>query len=164
MLRELHQHGEGLVTITPSAYLKQYPEQQKMQLIFASWGNKGYAETWLDGSNDWIYRHIHMAILKMTELTERFPDATGLKRRALNQAAREVLLTQSLDWPVIMRNGTSAQYASTRLKEHLANFYHIYDAMGEGKLSTEWLTRVERKNNLFPDLDYLAFSRKGRKK
>jgi 1,4-alpha-glucan branching enzyme len=164
MLRELQVNGDGLQSITPTAYLKQYPEQQKIQPIFASWGNKGYAETWLDGSNDWIYRHIHMAINKMVELTERFPDATGLKRRALNQAAREVLLMQSLDWSVIMRNGASAQYASNRLRDHLANFYKVYDSLGEGRLSTEWLTRVERKNNLFPDLDYLSFARRVRKK
>lgn len=163
MLRELAKQGDELAAITPSQYLRLFPEQQKVQPIFASWGNKGYAETWLDGSNDWIYRHIHMAIDRMVELTERFPDATGLKRRALNQAARETLLVQSLDWPVIMRNGTSSGYAAGRIKEHLSNFYRIYDALGEGKLSTEWLTRIERKNNIFPDLDYLDFAKRKRK-
>lgn len=164
MLRELAAQTGELATVTPSNYLRLYPDQQKVQPIFASWGNKGYAETWLDGSNDWIYRHIHMGIDRMVELTERFPDATGLKRRALNQAAREILLVQSLDWPVIMRNGTSEGYAAGRIREHLSNFYRIYDALGEGKLSTEWLTRIERKSNLFPDMDYLDFTHRTRRK
>ena len=59
---------------------------------------------------------------------------------------------------------TDEGYAAGRIREHLSNFYRIYDALGEGKLSTEWLTRIERKNNLFPDMDYLDFThRKSRK-
>jgi len=160
-LRELAVRSADLATITPSEYLELYPDHPKVQPVFASWGTKGYAETWLEGRNDWIYRHIHMAIDRMVELCDRFPDATGLKRRALNQAAREVLLVQSLDWAVILRNGSAETYAMTRLKEHLANFYRIFDSLGEGRLGTEWLTRIERKNNLFPDLDYLVFRRRG---
>lgn len=160
VFRELSRQGHGLESITPSEYLSRYPEQQAIQPIFSSWGTKGYAETWLEGRSDWIYRHIHMAIDRMTELVERFPDATGLKKRALSQAAREVLLCQSLDWPVIMRNGSAESYASGRIKEHLANFYRIYDALGEGRLSTEWLTKIEKKNNLFPGIEYLRFGRR----
>jgi len=158
-LREIAKQGEALATIRPRQYLEQLPIQPQVRAIFSSWGNKGYAETWLDGRSDWMYRHIHIAIDRMVELTERFPNVTGLKRRALNQAAREVLLTQSVDWPVIMRNGTAESYAAGRIKEHLSNFYRIYDALSEGKLSTEWLTKIERKNNLFPDLDYSAFNK-----
>ncbi len=163
ILRELAKQGDQLSTILPLNYLAQYPQHQKVSPIFSSWGNKGYAETWLEGSNDWIYRHLHMAIDRMVELVDRFPDVTGLKRRALNQAAREVLLTQSIDWPVIMRNGTASSYAASRIKEHLANFYHIYDAMGEGKMGTDWLTKVERKNNIFPDINYMSFHNKRRR-
>jgi len=159
VLRELHADSQGLATITPSEYLAAYPDQQKIQPIFSSWGTKGYAETWLEGRSDWVYRHIHMAIDRMSELCERFPDCTGLKRRALNQACREVLLCQSLDWPVIMRNGTAESYAVGRIKEHLSNFYRIYNSLGEGKLGTEWLTRIERKNNLFPAIDYQSFKK-----
>jgi 1,4-alpha-glucan branching enzyme len=30
--------------------------------------------------------------------------------------------------------------------------------LGQGNLGTEWLTRIERKNNIFPDIDYRTFA------
>ena len=32
------------------------------------WGDKGYHEVWLNGSNDWLYRHLHRAAIDMVEL------------------------------------------------------------------------------------------------
>ncbi len=149
----------GLDMVTASAYLAAYPENQPGQPSFSSWGNKGYAEVWLDGSNDWIYRHIHKAIDRMSELVKRFPDEQGLKRRVLNQAAREVMLSQASDWPFIMKTGTTVPYAVKRVKEHLYNFNRIYENLCRNTVNTEWLTGVEKKNNVFPDIDYRIFGR-----
>ena len=139
---------------TPSDYLKSYPDHPGSQPAFSSWGNKGYSEVWLDGSNDWVYRHTHKAIERMCELVERFPNESGLKQRALNQAAREVLLSQASDWPFIMRAGTAVPYAVKRVKDHIANVAHVYEALSRGTIGTEWLTRVERQHDIFRDLDY----------
>jgi len=144
--------------ITPSEYLKLYPENQIGQPSYSSWGNRGYAEVWLDSSNDWIYRHIHKAIERMTELAIRFPEEKGLKKRTLNQAAREVILAMASDWPFIMKNGTTVPYAVRRVKEHLHNFNRIYENLCRNTVNTEWLTSIEKKNNVFPDIDYLIFS------
>lgn len=143
---------------TPSEYLKAYPTHETSLPAFSSWGNKGYSEVWLDGSNDWVYRHTHKAIERMRELIERYPNETGLKRRALNQAAREVLLSQASDWPFIMRAGTAVPYAVRRVKDHIANVAHVYDTLSRGAIGTEWLTRVERQHAIFRDLDYRIFS------
>ena len=157
VIRYAHSNYGELELVTPSEYLEHNSPVCETQPIFSSWGNKGYAEVWLEGSNDWIYRHIHMAIERLQELISRFPDATGLKERALNQACREVLLAQAIDWPVIMRSGTSEEYAASRIREHISNFYRIYDAMSQGTLGTEWLTKVEKKHNVFPRLNYKVF-------
>ncbi len=159
LIRSLARNPEDLEMVTPSDYLKLYPENQVTRPSFSSWGNKGYAEVWLDGSNDWIYRHTHKAIERMQELTRRFPDERGLKERALNQAAREVLLSQSSDWPFIIKTGTTVPYAVRRVKEHIRNFTVIYDALCRNTVNTEWLTRLERKHNLFPDLNYRIFKK-----
>jgi 1,4-alpha-glucan branching enzyme len=160
VLRIAAQKQDDIQFIQPSNFIETHKSDkfQVVQPIFSSWGNKGYAEVWLEGSNDWIYRHIHTAIERLQEVIERFPDASGLKERALNQAAREIMMAQSLDWPVIMRSGTAEQYAVNRVKEHIANFYRIYDALGQGNLGTEWLTRVEKRHNIFPSLDYRIFA------
>ncbi|MCL1818428.1 MAG: DUF1957 domain-containing protein [Spirochaetaceae bacterium] len=156
LLRKLARQEE-LRMVFPQEYLEKYPGNQQAQPVFSSWGNKGYSEVWLGGSNDWIYRHIHKAVERMGELARRYPNEKGLKERALNQAAREVLLSQASDWPFIMHAGTTVAYAAQRVKEHLENFTTIYDALSSGVVSPEWLTRQEKQHNIFPELDYRLF-------
>ncbi|MFP4509606.1 MAG: glycoside hydrolase family 57 protein [Spirochaetota bacterium] len=145
--------------VSPAQYMHTHNDFQVLEPVLSSWGNKGYSEVWLDGSNDWIYRHTHKAVERMIDLVQRYPNETGLKQRALNQAAREVLLSQASDWPFIIRSGTAVSYAESRVKEHISNFTHIYDSLSGGMISTEWLTKVERRNNCFPRIDYRLFGR-----
>ena len=84
--------------MTPADYLDRYPTNQVATPTASSWGHKGYSEVWLSEENDWIYRHLHKAADDMCELATKFPQANELQRRALNQAARELLLAQSSDW------------------------------------------------------------------
>ena len=96
----------------------------------------------------------------MAELVQRFPEESGLKLRVLNQAAREVLLSMSSDWPFIMKTGTTVPYAEKRIREHIHNFNYIYDNLCRNTVDTAWLTVVEKKNNIFPDIDYRIFGTK----
>ncbi len=160
LLRKIAKDDEKIIQlVSPDDYLKKHKTHQKSQPSFSSWGNKGYAEVWLDGTNDWIYRHTHKAIERMEELVIRFPNESGLKERVLNQAAREVMLAQASDWPFIMETGTTVPYAVRRVKEHLNNFNTIYDNLSRGNVNTEWLTKLEKRNNVFPDIDYRIFLR-----
>jgi 1,4-alpha-glucan branching enzyme len=127
---------------------------------FSSGGNNGYAEPWLNVSNDWIYRHLVRSMERMTELAERFPDETGLKERALNQAAREILFAQSSDWPLFLYKQDSTEYARVQAENALRNFTTIYEALGSSYISTEWLTTLERRHNIFPNINYRVFRRK----
>jgi 1,4-alpha-glucan branching enzyme len=97
---------------------------------------------------------------RMTELAERFPDDTGLKERALNQAAREILLAQSSDWPALLFRQDSTEYAYNQAGNALRNFTTIYEALGSNYISTEWLTNLERRHNIFPNINYRVFRRK----
>lgn len=134
---------------------------QKLDSLFVndcSWGRGGYSDTWLDGSNVWIYRHIHQAIERMEELTTRFPDQGSLKGRFLNQASREVLLAMSSDWPYIMHDQTSVTYAEKRLRNHLGSFNVVYSSMCKNTVNTEWLIKAEKRNQIFPNIDYNLFN------
>ena len=148
--------------ICPSEYIfnQNISSLQALAPEFSSSGVKGYAETWLDVSNDWIYRHLYRAMERMTELAERFPDDTGLKERALNQAAREILLAQSCDWPALLHRQDSTEYARNQAENALRNFTTIYEALGSNYISTEWLTTLERRHNIFPQINYRVFHRK----
>jgi len=144
--------------ITPSEYLEENPQNQVSTPAPSSWGYKGYAEVWLNEANDWIYRHLHKAADLMVELARTFPDAGGLQQRALNQAARELLLAQSSDWAFIMKTGSHVEYAVKRTKEHLLRFDRLYHDIKGNTLDEGWLGDIEYSDNLFSDIDYRVYA------
>jgi len=115
---------------------------------------------WLCGANDWIYRHIHWGADRMGELASRFPESNGILCRALNQAARELLLAQASDWPFIMATGTMVEYAIRRFKTHMSNFIGIYHQITENRIEDGWIEELEKRHNIFPEIDYRVFARK----
>jgi 1,4-alpha-glucan branching enzyme len=147
--------------ITASEYLEEHPTNQREMPGASSWGSKGYNEVWLNGANDWIYRHLHAAADRMVELADRFPEAQGLWKRALDQAARELLLAQSSDWAFIMTSGTMVPYAMSRTRGHLRDFNELYAGLRKGEVAVETLARLEARDNLFPDLDYRVYRTQG---
>jgi 1,4-alpha-glucan branching enzyme len=142
---------------TPSDYLRDHPEQQVATPSLSSWGEQGYASMWLDPANDWIYPHLHACADRMVALARDFPDPDDLRRRALNQAARELLLAQSSDWAFIMKTGTMVEYATRRTKEHVSRFLQLDQQVRTGAIDEGWLSWVEGKNNLFPEIDYRIY-------
>jgi len=94
----------------------------------------------------------------MVELAHRHPAATGLVKRALDQAARELMLMQSSDWPFIMRTGTTVSYATRRMNEHILRFNRLYDGIMAGRVTEQWVGELEAKDNVFPDLDYRIYA------
>jgi 1,4-alpha-glucan branching enzyme len=158
LFRKLHFDQQIVKPITPAEYLERHDVNQVCTPCGSSWGYKGYHEVWLNGGNDWIYRHLHTAARRMEELTRAFPQAEGLTRRALTQAGRELLLAQSSDWAFIMKTGTMVEYAVKRTKEHLTRFTSLYEQLRSGRIDAGFLKDLEDKDNLFPALDYRNFS------
>lgn len=143
---------------SPIDYLAELPEQQLSTPPMSSWGAEGYAGVWLDPSNDWIYRHLHKAAERMVGLARDIPDAEGVTRRALDQAARELLLAQSSDWAFIMKTGTMVEYAVRRTKEHVAHFTRLHDELRSGHVDEGFVAMLEDRHNIFPDLDYRVYA------
>jgi len=113
---------------------------------------------WLSSVNDWIYGHLHHAADHMVALARRFPRATGPIKRALDQAARELLLAQASDWAFIIARGTVVDYAVRRTTEHLARFRRLVESVEQGAIDETWLAAVESADNLFPTLDYERYA------
>jgi 1,4-alpha-glucan branching enzyme len=158
LLRKIAYDQDTLRTITPSEYLQENPTLQVLQPSLSSWGHNGYSEVWLNGSNDWIYRHLHKAAERMVELARVHPHADGVTRRALQQAARELLLAQSSDWAFIMKTGTMTSYAVKRTHDHIARFTRLYHDLQRGTIDENWLRDVEWKDNIFPRIDYRVYA------
>ena len=158
LIRKIHHDQDEIELINPTEYLQRHPVCQKVTPTMSSWGDKGYAEVWLNATNDWIYRHLHNAEDRMIELAQRLPNAEGLKRRALNQAARELLLAQSSDWAFIMTTGTMVSYAEKRTRNHIANFNELYWQLQENRVDEGFLAHIEYHNNIFSEVDYSVYA------
>ncbi|MDR1307295.1 MAG: DUF1957 domain-containing protein [Treponema sp.] len=165
LIREIARRKDCCTLLTPEDYLDGAGSSFEVtEPDFSSSLPDGYGGILLDASNDWIYRHIFRSVQRMVEMTGRFPGDTGLKERALNQAAREILLAQSTDWtkPVNpqWKDRMDRFYAGEELEGALRNFTTIYEALGSNHISTEWLTALEKRHNLFPCINYRVFGKK----
>lgn len=148
-----------VIPLTPSEYLHLYPETQTATPPLCSWGFKGYSEFWLNGTNDWIYPHLHRADERMAALATRYRHETDpLIQRALNQAGRELLLAQSSDWAFIMRTNTMVDYAIRRTRDHLGRFHQLADMIEHNRLQEKTLRELEYRDNLFQDMDYRVYA------
>jgi 1,4-alpha-glucan branching enzyme len=156
LIRKIHFDQKSIKMITPSEYLYENPRNQVITPSLSSWGYKGYAEMWLQGTNDWLYRHLHKGSERMTELAKAYSHnhIDDLTRRALNQALRELLLAQSSDWAFILGSGTHTDYAVRRTKEHLLRFTRLYDEIKANSVDESWLSEIEYKDKIFPNIDY----------
>ena len=137
-------------------YLRGNPTQQVCRPSQSSWGYKGFHEYWLNETNAWVYPHLHKAAERMIELARREP-VDELEWRALNQAARELLLAQSSDWAFIMRTGTMVPYAVRRTRSHLLRFDKLRDDILADKIDSGWLEKVEEIDNIFPNVNYRVY-------
>jgi len=144
-----------LVTLSDAS--REYHSLACLKPAASSWGEQGYHQVWLNERTQWLYRHQHQAESDMVELARRFPAAEGLQRRALNQAARELLLAQSSDWAFLVSQRTAVPYATRRFREHIHLFRHLREKICSHAIAEKWLQTVESQACLFPRLDYRVF-------
>ena len=159
VIRKIAYDQNVIKLITPGDYLDERTRAQVSMPSMSSWGYMGYSEVWLADCNHWIYPHLHMMARRMTQLANDYvmpqPD---LVRRALNQAARELMLAQSSDWAFIMKAGTCVDYAVERTKNHISRFNRLYDAIRSSDVDHELVSDLESIDNIFPDIDYTIYS------
>ena len=128
-----------------------------MSALHVKLGVKGFNEVWLNEKNDWIYPRLHRTADDMESLAGKYPGARGLKKRALNQAARELLLAQASDW-AFMISGAMAEYGRKRTETHLARFQKLCEGINGPQIDEALLANVESLDNIFPQIDYRVFS------
>ncbi len=157
VLRKFAKEQNEIELITPSQYLQRNSTLQLLDPASSSWGDKGYFEVWLNGTNDWIYRHLHRAEKVMLEMADTESSPSEIVKRALNQAGRELMLAQASDWAFIMTTGTMVDYAIKKTKDHLNRFFELSEMIKQKSVSESRLQQIESKDNIFPELDYQIF-------
>ncbi|MDO5295820.1 MAG: DUF1957 domain-containing protein [bacterium] len=113
-----------------------------------------FSANWLNERSSWIYKHNYLAgqrLLKMAKIGHQRDD---FKRRLINQAARELMLAQSSDWPTLLSNDLDSKAARKEVRRHLAAFHKLFDDFREGRADEAGLRKLEERCPIFPDLSY----------
>lgn len=159
VLRKLA-HSETVELTTASEFVEKHPPEDVLMLSEGSWGQAGNHFTWLNVDTEWVWPLIHNAERKMEELAARFPDASDGLAEILNQAARELLLLESSDWPFLITTGQARVYASNRFQEHVSRFEQLAAIAESGEIDDEArriCREIHELDNIFPDINYNNF-------
>ncbi len=144
--------------VTPSEYRAEYDSIETVCPSASSWGKNGFHDVWLAPANSWIYRHLKKASQTLSRLSGEYGSATGVVERALNQAARELLLAQASDWPFMMKTGSAAGFAEDVFREHMKNFMVLCNEVSAGMVREDHLLPLEQKSPLFRNIDFRTFA------
>lgn len=142
---------------TPGEYLEKYPVVQCCRPCPSSWGENSDYSVWLNPSNHWVYRDLHKCEQKMIRLSNTYSNPRELEERALNQAARELMLAEASDWPFIIKNNTTVEYAVKRINTHVDRFNKLYEQITKDSIDERWLSSIEELDNIFPNMDYRIY-------
>ncbi|MCA9802855.1 MAG: DUF1957 domain-containing protein [Cyanobacteria bacterium HKST-UBA02] len=144
---------------TASGYLAEHPPEHAIELPPSSWGSGGHWQVWLNNETEWMWTAIEECEKKMAALVEKYGEEKDeLETRALKQAARELLLVESSDWPFLVTTGQAKQYAIERFKEHHERFDKIYEMLWENRIEQDKLDEIESIDNCFSEITANNFS------
>ena len=199
--------SETVKLATANEYLEEHPPEDVLALPEGSWGAGGGHWTWDNYDTHWMWPLIHRAERRMEGLVAQHPAAQGAvaddklsrpiarssnkaRRRdslsdVLNQAARELLLLQSSDWPFLVTTGQAREYAIERFNAHVDRFHRLADiAEADGDKLSRPIARSSNKarrrdslsgeapelvqqffelDNIFPHIDYRLFADRERR-
>ena len=160
VLRLASDNANGVQTVSCGDYLKLQPSHQIATPSSSTWGDQGYSSYWINEENDWIYPYLHQAEEEMEKLAADLHGlaVNPLQERALNQAARSLLLAQASDWPFILKSGTTRDYARKRVTDHIARFNYLHDSIRKNNINERYLLALETMDNIFPGIDFRDFN------
>ncbi|MCA9915153.1 MAG: DUF1957 domain-containing protein, partial [Anaerolineae bacterium] len=143
--------------VTASEYLEQHPPQEVLHIPESSWGAGGTHFTWDNGDTRWMWKPIHDCEARMEALVSRFPNPNEGEKQVLDQAARELLLLQSSDWPFLVTTGQAREYAIQRFSQHVERFNRLAKSLEEGQPDVEFAQEMYDLDRVFPNMDASVF-------
>lgn len=154
VLRQMSSRQEVEVT-TVGRYLDRHPPDRVIDLPEGSWGDGGDHRVWDNPNNHWMWPILHAAEHRMARVAGEAPRESLV----MKQAARELLLLQSSDWPFLITTGQAAEYADQRFREHAARFDRLLDGVEAGSPDEALAKSLYEQDKVFPDLEVGWFAR-----
>ena len=141
------------------AFIQEHPPSTAIQLPEGSWGAGGTHFVWDNADTHWMWPVIYQAEDEMAAMRAAFPDASGAVETVLNQAARELLLLQSSDWPFLVTTGQAREYATQRFLQHVERYNMLMKSVREGTPDLQFAAWCWEKDKIFPEMDYRWYSK-----
>jgi 1,4-alpha-glucan branching enzyme len=157
VLRELAVSEEVDLT-TASAFIEAHPPETVLNLPEGSWGAGGTHFVWDNADTHWMWPVIHTAERRMLDRVGKARNPSDAEQTVLNQAARELLLLQSSDWPFLVSTGQAREYAVQRFHSHVERFDQLMDSLDHGAPDAELAARLWERDKVFPNIDYRWFA------
>jgi 1,4-alpha-glucan branching enzyme len=164
VIRKLKQYTKVDV-VTAAEYLSSNPPRQAIEIPESSWGAGGHYQVWLNAETEWMWPPIHQSEKRMQALLKAFKNkelsggnGNELFERALTQAARELLLLQSSDWPFLVTTGQAKDYAIERFNNHCERFNVIASMLESENVDENVLADIEATDNCFADISLDSFT------
>jgi 1,4-alpha-glucan branching enzyme len=151
VLRELTE--SDIRVATAAEYLDREPPKERIALSEGSWGKNNDHSTWLNEGTAWMWDELERLARDMDGLRSSGPRGDPFRERAARQAMRELLLTQSSDWPFLVTTGQAADYAVERFRSHAHRFRRAVALAHSGDPTEDEveLRSLEHADNPFPD-------------
>jgi len=147
--------------VTCSEYLDAHTPEAAVALPESSWGQGGFHWVWLNEWTTWIWQHAYRDEAEFPQLARQALESKDEKlREIVTQAARELLLLESSDWPFLISTWSARDYAERRAALHHDTFDRLVRmarARAAGDEITaddeQFLAQCKERDSLFPDLD-----------
>jgi 1,4-alpha-glucan branching enzyme len=160
VLRRLAANSKVQLT-TASEFVEQHPPERVMNLPEGSWGAGGTHFTWDNEDTHWMWEPIYDSERRMEKLVAKYgKKADENTRGVLNQAARELLLLESSDWPFLVTTGQAREYAIQRFTQHVERFTDLVNSVERGQPDSGLAARLWELDRVFPDIDFTCWKRR----
>ncbi|MGF1507803.1 MAG: glycoside hydrolase family 57 protein [Anaerolineae bacterium] len=144
--------------VRASDYIEAHPPEQVLHIPESSWGMGGNHWTWDNHETHWMWGPMHAAEKRLEDLVAAFPDPSEDEEAVLNQAARELLLAESSDWPFLVTTGQARDYAIRRFTRHIVRFVALAGSLEQGKADRQLADELYETDKVFPAIDYRWFA------
>lgn len=147
--------SDAVQLMTASEYLEAHPPEEVLALPEGSWGMGGGHWTWDNLETRWMWKPIREAEARMERVaSSKRQAASADEEMVLNQAARELLLLESSDWPFLVTTGQAREYAIQRFTSHVERFETLVGSVEAGEPDLALAEELWELDKVFPDVDY----------
>jgi 1,4-alpha-glucan branching enzyme len=138
---------------TASEYVEAHPPDEVLHLPEGSWGMGGTHFTWDNPETHWMWGPIRDAEERMEKLAADYDREDDRVFGMLKQAARELLLLESSDWPFLVTTAQAREYAIQRFSQHVERFEVLATSIENERLDGDLAAGYWELDNLFRDVD-----------